>query len=440
MIKRNIVDEVKGFYYQNVISHMYIATTLLIGIIADIIHYKLYVLIAISSLLPHLYESISTSIRKKSANLYYLLGLCTNSFVFSAFVFAVSFEPTLTGLLLIMYSYTLISYGGFKLWLFAISVLCCELIILFFAFGFSDVLHAPYYLVSTAVIASCCFIIVTASYRYDTNIELINSRREMASLLKQQSILSKNLSRYLSSKLVEKLVNGDHSIEKHQRREVVVFFSDLCNFTSISEEMSPEDMSLILNQYLSKMSKIANKFDATIDKFIGDSVMVFFGAPATLGPKEDVLKCLRMATEMKKELSNLNKEWSKKGISHTFSVRMGIHQGWVTVGNFGSENQLNYTIIGTSVNIAARLEQQCPPDSILVSRRIMELGKGEFLFYDNGLIELKGIESPFKTFIMGNKHQYGSKPIHLVIEANENTVEGVKWLLKKNGIVASEQQ
>jgi class 3 adenylate cyclase len=434
--KKNIVDELKGFYYQNVISNMYIATTLLGAIILDVIDKNFYLLIVASTIMPHLYEFLFSKIKTKIPNFYYYLGLYLNSIIFSVFIYSVSFEPTLTGLLILMYTYTLISYGGWSLWFYLFPILVVKVALLYFIFGTSEVLYAPIQIVISSIITSCCFIIVTASYRFDSKNELIRSRIELKSLLKKQSSLSKNLSRYLSPKLVETLVNGDNSIENHQRKEVVIFFSDLCNFTSLSEEMSPEDMSMVLNQYLSRMSEIANKYGATIDKFIGDSVMVFFGAPNSISPKEDALRCIRMANEMQKEMSIMNGDWHSNGIQHQFKARIGVHQGWATVGNFGAENQVNYTVIGTTVNIASRLEQQCPPDGILVSRKIMELCKEEFQFDYFDSLSLKGIDNKVDGYTLNSKHMYGSKKINLVIQVNENTIEDTRWKLKKQGITA----
>ncbi len=437
--KNNIVDELKSFYYQNVMTHLYIFTTMISAIIIGLIESEFYWLLVISSLFPFAYESFSSRLKDTEPKYYYRLGLYLNSIIISLFIFSVSFEPSLSGLIILMYTYTLISYGGWRLFLMLFPTLALHLFILTMFFGNSDVLHVPYQIVATSLIASCCFMAVIASYRYDAGVELVESKKKLKSVLKKQSILTKNLSRYLSSKLVETLINEDESIEKHQRREITVFFSDLCNFTSISEELSPEDMSLILNQYLSRMSKIANSYGATIDKFIGDSVMVFFGAPSSLGPKQDALRCLDMAIDMKKGMEDLNKKWKELGYSHRFKVRMGIHQGWATVGNFGAKDLVNYTAIGTAVNIAARLEQNCAPSDILVSQKVFEVTKDEFQFSDNGSMALKGIESPVQTHILNGKHQYGSKKVKLIIEANENNVDTIRWELRKAGVIAREE-
>tara|TARA_B100001245_G_scaffold236513_1_gene227955 strand:+ start:12311 stop:13633 length:1323 start_codon:yes stop_codon:yes gene_type:complete len=438
-IKSNAVDEVKSFYYQNVMSNLYISTTILSAIVLGLVAQEMYWVVVISSLFPFAYESISDHLKNHRLQYYYRVGLYLNSLVISLFIYSVSFEPSLSGLIVLMYTYTLISYGGWKLFLTLFPSLFLHLAMIYFIFGNKEVIHVPYELVASSLVASCCFIAVTASYKYESGVELLKSRRKLTSVLKQQSGLTKRLSRYLSPKLVESMLEGDSSVESHQRREVVTFFSDLCDFTSLSEELSPEDMSKILNEYLSEMSRIANEYGATIDKFIGDAVMVFFGAPNSLGPKQDAVKCLKMSLDMRDAMHSLNNKWRKSGISHSFKVRMGIHQGWATVGSFGATDLVNYTVIGTAVNVAARLEQNCTPSNILVSRKVVDLTDDIFEFEDNGELQLKGIEQPVHTYNLKGSHKYGSKKIRLVIDVNENTVDEVRWNLRKVGVVAKEE-
>lgn len=434
LLRSKPVDELKSFYFQNVMSHLYIVTTLLSAIVLEVVPRSGYWIIVLSSLFPFIYESMSVRLKQSRPKSYYTLGLYLNSIILSLFIYTISFEPSLSGLIILMYTYTLISYGGWRLFLFLFPTVIVHILALIVFLGQTDVIHAPFEIVASSLIASCCFIAVIASYRYDASIELLNSRTNLKVILQKQSRLSKRLSRYLSPKLVETLVNDDQSIESHQRKEVVVFFSDLCDFTSISENMSPEDLSKILNEYLSAMSDIANKYGATIDKFIGDSVMVFFGAPNSLGSKQDVLSCLKMANEMIHTLDNLNAKWRDEGYAQNFKARIGIHQGWATVGNFGAKDQVNYTIIGSTVNIAARLEQNCPPNTILVSGRIADVAKDEFIFESMGQVELKGIEPSMEAFQMKGKHQYGSRRVLITVEANENTVEQIREKLRKVGI------
>jgi adenylate cyclase len=115
------------------------------------------------------------------------------------------------------------------------------------------------------------------------------------------------------------------------------------------------------------MSNIASRHGATIDKFIGDAMLLFFGDPETKGAAEDARACLEMAVEMQKRLAQLNVEWRRRGIEKPFRARMGINTGYCNVGNFGSNDRMDYTIIGAEANLAARLQQIAEPGSIVMS-------------------------------------------------------------------------
>ena len=130
--------------------------------------------------------------------------------------------------------------------------------------------------------------------------------------------------------------------------------------------MEPERLALVINSYLSEMSSIALECGGTIDKFIGDAILVFFGDPETDGDTEDALKCLEMALRMRLRIKELQKYWQKLGVSSGLEVRMGIATGYCTVGNFGSQMRLDYTVLGSPVNLAARLQSLAEPDSILI--------------------------------------------------------------------------
>ena len=144
-----------------------------------------------------------------------------------------------------------------------------------------------------------------------------------------------------------------------------MFFSDIVGFTELADQLESEELTTLLNEYLTEMSLIALDHGATIDKFVGDSVMVFFGDPETRGVRQDALACVKMAIAMRDRLVGLNESWKQSGISKKMTCRMGIHTGYCTVGNFGSEERMDYTIIGGTVNTAvtAGIGRQTGPDS-----------------------------------------------------------------------------
>jgi class 3 adenylate cyclase len=143
---------------------------------------------------------------------------------------------------------------------------------------------------------------------------------------------------------------------KAQRKKLTIYFSDIKDFTATTENMSSEDLTYLLNKYFTEMSTIALSHGATIDKFVGDAMLMFFGDPETRGVKEDALACVRMAIAMQRRMRDLQSMWREKGYENPFQVRIGINTGFCNVGNFGSDARMDYTVIGAEVNLAARPE------------------------------------------------------------------------------------
>ena len=123
------------------------------------------------------------------------------------------------------------------------------------------------------------------------------------------------------------------------------------------------------------MSEIALKYGGTIDKFVGDAILIFFGDPETRGTKEDAISCVLMAMEMRERMKSLRLMWNDQGISQPLMIRIGINSGFCNVGNFGSEDRLDYTIIGGEVNLASRLESSAEAGQILISHETYSLIK-----------------------------------------------------------------
>jgi class 3 adenylate cyclase/HAMP domain-containing protein len=212
--------------------------------------------------------------------------------------------------------------------------------------------------------------------------------------------LMQSMRKYLPSQLYDAIVRGMRSddINAHYRRKLTVFFSDIVNFTSTTESMEAEDLSDLLNDYLDNMAKIAIKWGGTIDKFIGDAIMVFFGDPEYTNDTDHALKAVRMSLEMLVKMKELRLSWLDKGIKLPLHVRIGVNSGYCTVGNFGSENRMDYTIIGGNVNLASRLETAADPDSILISHETYSLIKHEIECVAAGEIPLKGIPQPVRAY------------------------------------------
>jgi class 3 adenylate cyclase len=197
----------------------------------------------------------------------------------------------------------------------------------------------------------------------------------------------------------KKLEGVEQSIEiKTQRKLLTVFFSDIQGFTHISSVIQPEVLTHYMNAYFTEMSDIASKYGGTIDKYIGDAMMVFFGDPESRGPQEDALACVRMAYEMQERLAELHIQWQREGLQHPFITRIGINTGYCNVGNFGSHNRMAYTILGGEVNLAARIEGKCEPGGVLISHETYAQVKDFVEVSERDLLELKGIPLPVKTY------------------------------------------
>jgi len=189
--------------------------------------------------------------------------------------------------------------------------------------------------------------------------------------------LSNKLSKYLSPQVYQSIFSGGRDVKlSTERKKLTVFFSDIKDFTQTTDDLQPEDLTYLLNKYFTEMSKIALEHGATIDKFIGDAMLMFFGDPESRGIKEDARACVRMAIAMQRKMAELREIWHDKGYEHPFQMRVGINTGFCNVGNFGSDDRMDYTIIGGDVNLAARLEGQADPSGILMSYETYALVKG----------------------------------------------------------------
>ena len=204
--------------------------------------------------------------------------------------------------------------------------------------------------------------------------------------------MSSQLSKFLSPQLYNSIFSGSRAGTRVTRRKkLTVFFSDLCGFTNFVESMESEDVTNLLNLYLETMTTIALDYGATIDKYIGDGIMLFFGDPETKGLKEDATSCVKMGLDMLKELDDLSDQWVNYGMREPLQMRIGIDTGFATVGNFGSESRLDYTAIGSAVNRASRLETAADHGSIYISEDTYNLCKDSIDAIELEPINLKGI-------------------------------------------------
>jgi adenylate cyclase len=227
----------------------------------------------------------------------------------------------------------------------------------------------------------------------------VHSHLERSTNARRLQALSEKLGRYLAPQVVRSLLDGSRDAElRTQRKKLTVFFSDIKDFTASTARWQPEDITFLLNSYFSEMSKIADEYGGTLDKFIGDGMMVFFGDPDTRGVKDDALQCVKMALAMQRRMTELQSLWREMGSDKTFQIRCGIHTGYCDVGNFGSDTRLDYTIIGSEVNKASRLEQAADPGGILIAKETWGLVRDEIVADAHEPLTVKGFPEPIEAY------------------------------------------
>jgi class 3 adenylate cyclase len=211
--------------------------------------------------------------------------------------------------------------------------------------------------------------------------------------------VANRLAKYLSPQIYSSIFSAKGDAPGTlARKNLTIFFSDIEGFTDISDGMEPERLSFFINTYLREMSNIAIEHGGTIDKFIGDAILVFFGDPETEGDRNDALRCARMALRMRERVLELEKVWHENGISKPLRVRMGITTGYCTVGNFGSDHRLDYTVLGSPVNLAARLQTTAEADTILIAESTWLLIRDAADTTPMGEITPKGFVRPVKYY------------------------------------------
>lgn len=211
--------------------------------------------------------------------------------------------------------------------------------------------------------------------------------------------LSAKLSKYLSPQVYQSIFTGTQSVEiSSRRKKLTVFFSDIAGFTETTDNLESEELTDVLNQYLTEMSAIALAHGATVDKYIGDAMLLFFGDPESKGVAEDARACVMMAIAMQRRMRELEHEWRRRGLEQPFRVRIGISTGFCTVGNFGSKDRMDYTIIGNEVNLAARLQSAVEPGGILLSHETNALVQDIVLTEEFPPMTVKGFLKPIKTY------------------------------------------
>ncbi len=220
--------------------------------------------------------------------------------------------------------------------------------------------------------------------------ELALALNSMAQGLRERERLKINFARYVSKHMLEKILKSDSPLKvEGERRKITILFSDIRQFTQLAETLPPEEVVALLNEYFEAMIDIIFSYQGTLDKFLGDGIMVEFGAPLDDAVQE--IHAIQTAIAMQKKLSSLREKWAKEG-KPQITMGIAIHTGQAIVGNIGSEKRMEYTAIGDTVNVAAKLEYSTKTlkQPILISEMTYLAVKDLFPCQDVGLVSLPG--------------------------------------------------
>ena len=211
---------------------------------------------------------------------------------------------------------------------------------------------------------------------------------------RQRSFLKKAFSHYISPILVEQIIKEPQRLRLGGERKIItVFFSDLAGFTTLSESREPEELVMFLSEYLQEMTQIILNYDGTVDKYEGDAIMSFWGAPIT--QQDHAVRACMAALENQKRMVTLREEFQKRGFP-PIKVRIGLNSGPALVGNMGCSGRFDYTAIGNTVNLASRLEgaNKIFDTGIMIGEMTYELAKHAIAARMLGKIQVKGKNIP----------------------------------------------
>lgn len=329
-----------------------------------------------------------------------------------------SLLPTI--LFITMIQFNALLHGGGQKWIRDNVALVAGMLI-------GVLIHKPLWVISTqlnisfaALIGISTYFCASALYTYTQ----IGSLKQQNDLLDKEKNTFKmrayKLSRYLSPPVWSAINEGKDSSLQTERKRLTIFFSDIKDFSQLSEELEAETLTDILNSYLKEMSAIVNQHGGTIDKFMGDGIMVIFGDSNSKGIKHDSIRCVAMAIDMRKRMKVLQQQWASQGIKRPMRIRMGINTGYCTVGTFGTSHHLDYTVLGTHVNLASRLESAASPDEILITHETWSLCRDTIMCRDKGEISVKGFSHPIKVYhVVGLRKELGKNQSYF-----EHSIDG----------------
>ncbi len=337
-----------------------------------------------------------------------------------------NYNPWPSLLLASLLQFTALSRGGVKQWLYVIVGTVIGFLIGFFILKNQTIDTVSSTSINLAVsIGGFCYLCLYGFYSHQYSHMLEEQNAQLVDESQDHKLRNYRLSRYLPKPVWES-IDGKKTL-KTERKRLTVFFSDIVGFTELSEELEAETLSEVLNSYLTEMSKVVNRYNGSVDKFMGDAIMVVFGddESKTKGTKKDAIECVSMAIAMSKRMHELQPLWAEMGVKKPLQIRIGINSGYCTVGTFGTSKNLDYTALGVHVNLASRLETAGQPGEILVSHETWALINDVILCRDKGHIKAKGFTHPIQVYVVvDHRKDLGSNKSYIA-----ESTEGFSMLL-----------
>ncbi|WP_084307859.1 adenylate/guanylate cyclase domain-containing protein [Phytopseudomonas flavescens] len=418
-------------YYSRVMAYIALAAAVAAGTYCQAFTPSLLWIVPYALLYPHLAYWLSKHPRAEHPHYTILCLLFIDALHTGIAVVMLGFSvvPSLMSLLTLTFSALII--GGLRNLGIALLVALSATLLTASLTDTRVNLHTPVVVAVVSIVFTTMYLCITAYFVHQQGIRLIRIRSEVKGEQEKAARLARNLAKYLSPQVWESIFSGKKHVRlETQRKKLTVFFSDIRGFTELSEELEAEALTDLLNTYLNEMSKICMKFGGTIDKFIGDSVMVFFGDPSSQGAKKDAMAAVSMAIAMRKHMKVLRQHWRAQGITKPLEIRMGLNTGYCTVGNFGANTRMDYTIIGRDVNLASRLESAAEAGEILISHETYSLIKDVIMCRDKGQISVKGFTRPVQIYqVVDFRRDLGATSSYV-----EHELPGFSMYLDTNGI------
>ncbi|EKF74915.1 adenylate cyclase [Alcanivorax hongdengensis A-11-3] len=410
--------------YIRLLAFLVAATMLVVGMKLGL--YPQIYLLAIAALLayPLVAQSVLVMLyrQEQSSKSLHNLLMQLDAMVIGAACALLDFALVPSLVLLIIVHANAVSSGGLKPWLLNLLMTGLGALLGGWAMGFK-VLPAdqtPTLLSVISLIGLGVYVGASSAFAHLQARYLKQAQQVVHRQQKQAAEMSRKLAKYLPPQVWGSIFSGKRDAKLETRRKkLTVFFSDIKGFSAISEELPLNTLTRMLNTYLSEMTRIALRHGGTIDKFIGDAVMVFFGDPKSEGTKEDAMRCVAMAIEMQEQMKLLRQRWKREGIEHKLEIRIGINTGYATVGNFGTDSRMDYTILGTDVNLASRLESACRPGGVLISETTHKLVSDRIQCRAIGDIQVKGFNRPIPVYeAQAMKRNAGAQSRYVSVETS----------------------